>query len=267
MFVREAVAKKYGLNMALEGGDVKQVEIVAPNLPAALATGQVDAASLIHSQAFRAKQSGEFVNICETGQILNDVYGPLVSAVNVGYPERLAARPEAFKEFCRMMKESSAYALSHRDEVFGDLAKVANVDRSFFDWWFDRTTAVPGTFNAKHAAAVTKAWEIAKAFGMIQSVPDASASTPVKASVAAAFAAALLAAWVVGSAHVAPYLLPAPASVARAALAFFTSPRQLGHLGITLFHIGASIALSFVVGAALALLAHPLSVAAPAIHG
>ena len=177
MFVREAVAKKYGLNMALEGGDVKQVEIVAPNLPAALATGQVDAASLIHSQAFRAKQSGEFVNICETGQILNDVYGPLVSAVNVGYPERLAARPEAFKEFCRMMKESSAYALSHRDEVFGDLAKVANVDRSFFDWWFDRTTAVPGTFNAKHAAAVTKAWEIAKAFGMIQSVPDVGALT------------------------------------------------------------------------------------------
>lgn len=95
---------------------------------------------------------------------------------------------------------------------------------------------------------------------------QASASTPVKASVAAIFAASLLAAWVVGSAHVAPYLLPAPAGVARAALAFFTSPRQLGHLGITLFHIGASIALSFVIGAALALLAHMLPMTAPTIH-
>ena len=74
---------------------MRQVEVQAPNLPAALATGQADAASLIHSQAWRAMQSGDFVNICETGQILNEYYGPLVSAINVSYPERLAARPEA----------------------------------------------------------------------------------------------------------------------------------------------------------------------------
>ena len=33
----------------------------APNLPAALAAGQIDAATLIHSQAFKALQTGEFV--------------------------------------------------------------------------------------------------------------------------------------------------------------------------------------------------------------
>ena len=172
MFVREAMAKKFGLNMALEGGDIRQVEVVAPNLPAALATGQADAAALIHSQAFRAKLSGEFVNICETGTIINETYGRPVSAVNVGYPDRLAARPAEFKEFARMIKESVAYALANRDEVFNDLAKQANIDRSFFDWWFDRATEVPGTFTDAHAAAVTKAWEIAKGYGMIQSVPD-----------------------------------------------------------------------------------------------
>src|SRR5215467_6259697 len=41
--VRLALIHKYGLNAALEGGDVKQVEIQAPNLPAALAAGQIDA--------------------------------------------------------------------------------------------------------------------------------------------------------------------------------------------------------------------------------
>jgi hypothetical protein len=61
--------------MALEGGDVRQVEVQAPNLPAALATGQADAAALIHSQAWRALQTGEFVNICETGVILNEIHG------------------------------------------------------------------------------------------------------------------------------------------------------------------------------------------------
>ena len=172
MYVREALRKEFGLDMALEGGDIKQVEVVAPNLPAALATGQADAAALIHSQAFRGQQSGEFVNICETGVIMNKHYGRTVSAVNVGYPERLAARTDAFKEFNRMMKASVEYALSHRDEVFTDLARQANIDRAFFDWWFDKTTEVPGTFTAAHAAAVTKGWEIGKDFGMIQAVPD-----------------------------------------------------------------------------------------------
>src|SRR5262249_3971954 len=71
MFIRDALASEFHLNVALEGGDFRQVEVAAPNLPAALATGQADAAALIHSQAFRAMQSGDFVNICETGKILN----------------------------------------------------------------------------------------------------------------------------------------------------------------------------------------------------
>jgi len=172
MFVREAMRRKFGLNMALEGGDVRQVEVQAPNLPAALATGQADAASLIHSQAWRAMQSGDFVNICETGQILNEYYGPLVSAINVAYPERLAARPEAFAEFNRMFKASSAYALRNRDEVFGAMAKQANIDRKFFDWWFDKTTNVPGIFGDAQFKAVSQAWQIGKDMGMIANVPD-----------------------------------------------------------------------------------------------
>ena len=149
MFVREAIAKKYGLNMALDGGDVRQVEVQAPNLPAALATNQADAAALIHSQAWRALQTGDFVNICETGVILNEIHGRLVSAVNVSYPEKLAARPEAFREFSRMLKASSDYALANRDEVFGP----------------------------EHAKAVTTAWNIGVSMNMIPSVPNVSALT------------------------------------------------------------------------------------------
>lgn len=177
MYVREAMRKEFGLNMALEGGDIKQVEVVAPNLPAALATGQADAAALIHSQAFRAKESGDFVNICETGLIMNKHYGRTVSAVNVSYPEKLSARPEAFKEFNRMIKASVEYALKNRDEVFGALAKQAKIDRAYFDWWFDQTTEVPGTFTKDHGAAVVRGWEIAKNFGMIKSVPDITKHT------------------------------------------------------------------------------------------
>ena len=84
--VRLALIKKYGLNAALEGGDVKQVEIQAPNLPGALAAGQIDAATLIHSQAFRALKSGEFRTIAETGRDNIEVSGTrFISALNVSY--------------------------------------------------------------------------------------------------------------------------------------------------------------------------------------
>lgn len=48
----------------------------------------------------------------------------------------------------------------------------ANIDRAFFDWWFDKTTNVPAIFGDAHAAAVTKAWEIGKGMGIIPAVPD-----------------------------------------------------------------------------------------------
>src|SRR5579871_504414 len=106
---------QYGLNAALEGGDLRQVEIQAPNLPAALATGQIDAATLIHSQAFRALKSGEFRPIAETGRDNIEAFGMrFISALNVSYPERLAQRPEAFQEFNRMFRASAQYALAHR---------------------------------------------------------------------------------------------------------------------------------------------------------
>ena len=148
--VRLALIHKYGLNAALEGGDLKQVEIQAPNLPGALAAGQIDAATLIHSQAFRALKSGEFRPIAETGRDNIEVYGMrFISALNVSYPERLAQRPDAFKEFNRMFRESVRYALAHRDEVFGAVGKQNNLPPEFFNWWFEKSSDVPGTFDGE----------------------------------------------------------------------------------------------------------------------
>ena len=177
MFVREAITKEYGLNMALEGGDVRQVEIQAPNLPAALSTGQVDAAALIHSQAWRAQQAGDFVDVVQSGKILDRLYGPLVSAVNVSYPEKLSERPTAFEEFNRMLKESVQYALANRAEVFGAAAKQANIDSAYFEWWFDKASTVPAVFGAQQSKAVQTAWKIAIDLGMIKKAPEVNEVT------------------------------------------------------------------------------------------
>ncbi len=171
--VRLALIHKYGLNAALEGGDLKQVEIQAPNLPGALAANQIDAATLIHSQAFRALKSGEFRPIAETGRDNIEVYGMrFVSALNVGYPERLAQRPDAFREFNRMFRESVKYALAHREEVFGAVGAQNNLPPEFFNWWFEKSSDVPATFEESHAQAIMKLYELSREIGMIQNFPD-----------------------------------------------------------------------------------------------
>lgn len=93
------------------------------------------------------------------------------------------------------------------------------------------------------------------------------ASNLAKAAVAAAFAAAIATAWIIASSQLPPFILPSPSKVGEAAVRFFTSARQLGHLSATLIHIGSAIAISFVLGSALALLAHYSRWFAPAVHG
>jgi NitT/TauT family transport system substrate-binding protein len=171
--VRLALIHKYKLNAALEGGDIKQLEIQASNLPGALAAGQIDAATLIHSQAFRALKSGEFRAIAETGRDNIEAFGMrFISALNVSYPERLAQRPDAFKEFNRMFRDSVKYALAHRDEVFGAIGKQTNLPPEFFNWWFEKSSDVPGTFTDDHAKIINRFYELSKEIGMIQSYPD-----------------------------------------------------------------------------------------------
>ena len=171
--VRFALIYKYGLNAALEGGDIQQIEIQAPNLPGALAAGQIDAATLIHSQAFRAFKSGEFRAIAETGCDNIERFGTrFVSALNVSYPERLAQRPDAFKEFNRMFRDSVQYALAHREEVFAAVGAQNNLPPEFFTWWFEKSSDVPATFEESHAQAIMKLYELSKEIGMIASYPD-----------------------------------------------------------------------------------------------
>ncbi len=171
--VRLALIHKYKLNAALEGGDLKQVEIQAPNLPGALAARQIDAATLIHSQAFRAMKSGEFRVIAETGRDNIETFGMrFVSALNVSYPERLAQRPEAFQEFDRMFRDSVRYALANQEEVFGAVGKKNNLPPEFFRWWFEKSSDVPGTFTDEHAKIINKFYELSKEIGMIKEYPE-----------------------------------------------------------------------------------------------
>lgn len=92
------------------------------------------------------------------------------------------------------------------------------------------------------------------------------ATTRDKAAVALVLVAVIALAWSLAAGRVPPYILPSPADVGKSAFAFFTSAKQIGHLGATLAHIGAAIGIAFIGGALLAVIAHYASWSAPAIH-
>ncbi len=171
--VRFALQHKYKMNAALEGGDIKQIEIQAPNLPGALAAGQIDAATLIHSQTYRAMKSGDFRSIAETGSDNIEMFKQrFVSAVNIAYPERLAAKPDAYREFNRMMRESARYVMANQDEVFTAVGKQNNLDKEFFSWWFENNSEIPAILGESQAEAINKLFDLSKEMGIIPSYPD-----------------------------------------------------------------------------------------------
>ena len=81
-----------------------------------------------------------------------------------------------------------------------------------------------------------------------------------------AFTLIVLLAWQAASLVAPSYLLPGPVLVAQRLWAFAASPRDLGHLGASLYHVAAAIAISFVIGSLLALLPYYLPVLRLAIE-
>ena len=170
--VRIALHDVYGLNVSLKGGDLEFVEMPAPAMPAALATGKVDAAALIHAQAYKAMQTGEFTPIAQTAQDLTDKFHlRMVSAVLAGYGEKLRAMPDVYREFQRVLRASMEYAKAHPDEVFPAVGKEFNIEPGFFSAWFSRFSDFPVVLSDQDVKAIALLWEKAKELDILKSYP------------------------------------------------------------------------------------------------
>lgn len=170
--VRIALHDVYGLNVSLKGGDLSFVEMPAPAMPAALATGKVDAATLIHAQAFAAMKNGEFRPIAQTAQdLIGEFKVRMVSAVIAGYGDKLKAKPEVYREFQRLLLASTEYAQAHPDEVFTAVGKDFNIDPEFFKVWFSRFSEFPAVLSDQDIKAIALLWEKAKALDILKAYP------------------------------------------------------------------------------------------------
>jgi len=170
---RFALWKKHGLDIRFEGGEVRFVEAPPPALMAALAAGTVDAVAQIQAQTYQAVKTGAIRSIAQVGNDLHDLYGVyMVPAVNATDAETLAARPQAFREFARMLKASADYALEHLDEVAAALAPQTAQEPGYFRWWAERDAAFPATISDADVKAIAKTWELGRELSLIQEYPD-----------------------------------------------------------------------------------------------
>ncbi len=173
--IRIALWKSFGMNVALNVGDMRWVELPAPALPGALLAGKVDAATLIHSQAYAAGKSGDFRVLLETSPLADKaVGGQSISAVFVAFPERLEERPEAYAAFVKLLRASVDYTMAHQDEVFAAVGAATHVDPQFFRAWFATYSEVPVTIAPKDIAVIQREWELCKELGVLDSYPRAA---------------------------------------------------------------------------------------------
>lgn len=172
--VRLALWKKYGVNVQFENGDFKWQQLPAPALPGALATDKVEGATLIHSQAYQAAKTGDFVAVARTAEDMWELFKlRMVSAVNVGYAEKIAAKPELYKEFNRMLKASVDYTLKNIGEVSEAVGKETKNDPAYFKAWFEQYSDFPAAVSQNDIDAMNKVWALSKELGILKDFPDA----------------------------------------------------------------------------------------------
>ena len=160
--------------VSYKGGDFNWVQVQAPALLTALASGRVDAATLIHAQAFKAHKSGKYRVVAYTNKDIRELFGvDSVAAVNVTYPEKLKARPAAFREFNRMLRESVLYAVKNAEEVGKAISKTQKISPAFFKAWLADYSYFPGAVSDQDMKAMETVWQNAKEMGIIKKVPRA----------------------------------------------------------------------------------------------
>lgn len=171
--IRIALANAHGFNVDLESGDMEFVEMPAPGMPAALESGTIDAATLIHAQAFKAQNTNAFRSIVSTAPDNFDQFGVrMVSAVLAGYGKKLDAAPALHREFLRMLHASVEYAKANPAEVFAAVSKETGTEVAFFERWFDEYSDFPVLMNEEDMKAIQILWDQAAKLGMLKSSPD-----------------------------------------------------------------------------------------------
>lgn len=169
---RIVLQSKYNANVALDGGDFKWVEMPLAVLPTAVQSGRVDAAILSNQQDYQAQHNQtEFRALIPEG--LRDALGVAVpTTMVISFDDKLKARPEAFVEAARMLRESAEYFLKNQDEVFSASAKGDSGDVAYMKWYIANYASIPYDLTKDDFKGMQALWEASKKLQIVKDAPQ-----------------------------------------------------------------------------------------------
>jgi len=169
---RVTMAKLFGANVALDGGDFKWVEMPLAVLPTALKSHRIDAAVLSNQFDYNAYNDTKDYRLLFP-QGLKDALGVAVpGTVVLGYEPKLKARPEVFEEAARLLKASAEYVRTHQDEVFGAVAKKNNIDAAYLKWYYEYYANIPYDLTQDDLKGIVAFWDALDSLKMGSGKPD-----------------------------------------------------------------------------------------------
>lgn len=170
---RYVLQEAYGLDVSLDGGDVKIVESPAESLPTLLRDGEIDAAVLRHLGAFRLLEDENFRVLSHVTEEMRKLTGaPVMNSILVTYPDVAEQKAGALNELDRLLADSVTYFEKNQDRVIEAVMADQEVDSEFLRWWWERQDLLLGDRSAEAQEQLLDVWEAAKAIGDIEDYPD-----------------------------------------------------------------------------------------------
>lgn len=174
--LRMWMEEQYKVNADVASGDFQFVETAPSALITGLETNRFDAGTMLYSQAYRARNDKDFRAVATPARSMYELWGVrMIPSVNVAYPEKIAQRPEAYKEFNRLLRASVEYMQKNPDEVFGAVAAESKISPDFFKVVFSDFAEIPADITDADIKAIDKLWELSAKRGLLKSKPDVKA--------------------------------------------------------------------------------------------
>ena len=168
--IRVIMSQTSNVNVALEGGDFRWVEMPLAVLQTALSSGRVDAAILSNQYDYMASSNKDLRVLSRKS--LKEALGVAVpTTLLVGYEEKLKARPEAFVEANRLLRASAEYIDAHPDEVFAEIARKNNIDVGYLKWYYKNYAEIPYDLTKDDLKGIKAFWAAIAKLGMIKDTP------------------------------------------------------------------------------------------------